>query len=568
MELETERDAECRQGQSQGQGQDENAVTTPAPIGFIFRNDYINFTDGSSPSCGLSPKNLHSTFRKTVCDSTKKNISKEISQPFESDRILKERCQNLNNSLSNRVSNRKRDINVGKNISDEKKEKIMKHFALSHKWNMQKGEIQACLHHPPNIMIGEVEVGRGKKTPGSDWAQKNSETIDDDIQIIAPENRAQTLVTSNDIPPRQQPPSIPTNRQQQKTVDKWLVKPPIKIPPKKRPESRGRRSPSKKNYNKIINLDDDNVSQLASTSANAPPQNPSEVPAYDIYPTEKKIAEKLTSFIQPCRENLGNRHNSAPPVSPTLHKIPISKQQHQHPATFPQQNKNKNKHVCIDSYKQYKSDLEIEVASELKVDGININTPKQMQSFCRLVSQHVFDARNTYVKIVDEKTISTNLIHSVNGGDSYTFNKTFPPETSNVEFFEQAINSNIEALTQGHSSTIYSYGASGTGKSQLIAGDASEESIQCSILFQAIDAILNNCQATSFAVSISAIEFYGTNAAKTKAFDLLDHENALASTIDEKKGRNINEYAQNESGGSKGSSFNNNGDEEDSQSVS
>ncbi|ETO33057.1 hypothetical protein RFI_04050 [Reticulomyxa filosa] len=383
--------------------------------------------------------------------------------------------------LAQKGSNEKVDINVGKIPNDVNKENILSTVLSSKTLPAYPDEtfcVRPQLEHakernasiptsPPNIMVDKVEVGRGKKTPGTDCAQKELETIDD-IQIIAPGNRAQASVTSTGISLQQQP------------VNKWLARSPIEFPPKKRPKSRGRRPPSKKNSSKIIDLDHDDASQPVSTLTTLPKGT------CVLYTCHREGGHSIVVIPDEKPRHVPRKLGKSS-VFPTLHKIPLCNQQHQH------------KHTCIASTKQCKSDLKSAVVSELTVDGC----------------------------LRHKEYIRQNRRRQYNINEHHTFNQR--RLIINVEFFEQAISSNIKALMQGHSSTIYSYGA------QLIAGDASEESIQSSLLFQAIDSISNNCQATSFTVSVSAVEFYGTNAAKTKAFDLLNRENALASTIDEKR---------------------------------
>ncbi|KAK1437619.1 hypothetical protein QVD17_03413 [Tagetes erecta] len=132
----------------------------------------------------------------------------------------------------------------------------------------------------------------------------------------------------------------------------------------------------------------------------------------------------------------------------------------------------------------------------------------------------------------DHNTLaSTNL--NLNLNSSYTFDRVFPPSSSNNNVYEQGARDVALSALKGINATIFAYGQTSSGKTYTMKGIT----LNC---INDIYAHINNATSSSFVLKFSAIEIYNETV-----LDLLNpHSGSLRLLDDPHKGTLVDKLTE------------------------
>ncbi|XP_013139409.1 PREDICTED: kinesin-like protein KIF20B [Papilio polytes] len=95
------------------------------------------------------------------------------------------------------------------------------------------------------------------------------------------------------------------------------------------------------------------------------------------------------------------------------------------------------------------------------------------------------------VTSLDTSTVGHGRRTQYNVSKMYTFSHIFGPETNQKELFERVVKDNLKKLPEGHSFTLLTYGASGSGKTFTLMGTVSSPGLvprSLEYVFRVVDA--------------------------------------------------------------------------------
>jgi kinesin family protein 5 len=112
---------------------------------------------------------------------------------------------------------------------------------------------------------------------------------------------------------------------------------------------------------------------------------------------------------------------------------------------------------------------------------------------------------------------------SINARDfsnTFTFDKVFPPEASQLDVYEFLIKSTIDDLFKGYNGTVLAYGQSGSGKSYTMTGGTALDGIVPRLISDIFNTISHSLLDIEYIVGVSYMEIY-----MEQVRDLLDDSN-------------------------------------------
>ncbi|MBW0520578.1 hypothetical protein O181_060293 [Austropuccinia psidii MF-1] len=92
-------------------------------------------------------------------------------------------------------------------------------------------------------------------------------------------------------------------------------------------------------------------------------------------------------------------------------------------------------------------------------------------------------------------------------GTWYTFDGVYPPASSTFEIYQTHISSMIHDAVHGYNSTLFAYGATGSGKSFSMVGNSKEDGIMTRAIEDVFDLIEQD-QEREYVVRVSYLEIY------------------------------------------------------------
>jgi len=110
------------------------------------------------------------------------------------------------------------------------------------------------------------------------------------------------------------------------------------------------------------------------------------------------------------------------------------------------------------------------------------------------------------------------------GGTWFTFDAVYPPASSTAEIYQTHFASMIQDAVEGYNSTLFAYGATGTGKSYSMIGSEKEDGIMQRAIEDVFDLIEQD-QDREYVVRASYLEIYNEQLR-----DLLASERPLPAT--------------------------------------
>ena len=153
---------------------------------------------------------------------------------------------------------------------------------------------------------------------------------------------------------------------------------------------------------------------------------------------------------------------------------------------------------------------------------------------CRPMSEDEnADNQISIVKIDSNRNEIFLLNPKTNEEKQFTFDYTYPVNTSQKNVYEQCAYSLIESVLEGYNATIFAYGQTGTGKTFTMEGNKYNEEMK-GIVPRVFDHIFNTIEGTAtvqYLVSCSMIELYNEDV-----FDLLKSKSREKLDLKEKPG--------------------------------
>ncbi|KAJ8609409.1 hypothetical protein CTAYLR_009081 [Chrysophaeum taylorii] len=147
-----------------------------------------------------------------------------------------------------------------------------------------------------------------------------------------------------------------------------------------------------------------------------------------------------------------------------------------------------------------------------------------LRVFCRM---RPLGARETAGPIgaLDATTVRATLQrHRSASAKDFSFTHVFDAEASQEEVYGRTTAPLVDALFEGRSGLLFTYGVTNAGKSYTMMGTG-EEPLRAGILPRALGAVLERAQATNDCVCMSFLEIYNENV-----YDLMDKASATAPT--------------------------------------
>ncbi|PVU90959.1 hypothetical protein BB559_004360 [Furculomyces boomerangus] len=104
------------------------------------------------------------------------------------------------------------------------------------------------------------------------------------------------------------------------------------------------------------------------------------------------------------------------------------------------------------------------------------------------------------------------IINSNEGNSSFTFDRTFGPETSQKELFDYSIKQTIEDIINGYNGTVFAYGQTGSGKTYTMMGSDIDDEEYKGIIPRIVEGIftkiINSPKSIEYLVKVSYMEIY------------------------------------------------------------
>ncbi|CAG8645454.1 4544_t:CDS:10, partial [Gigaspora margarita] len=115
---------------------------------------------------------------------------------------------------------------------------------------------------------------------------------------------------------------------------------------------------------------------------------------------------------------------------------------------------------------------------------------------------------------------------------SFTFDRIFPPETSQKAVFEESIKHIVDEVISGYNGTVFAYGQTGSGKTHTMMGNMDDEEFKGlipRIVEQIFQSIIDSPPTIEYTVKVSYMEIY-----MEKIRDLLNPQNDNLPVHEEK----------------------------------
>ncbi|KAF0427432.1 kinesin heavy chain [Gigaspora margarita] len=152
---------------------------------------------------------------------------------------------------------------------------------------------------------------------------------------------------------------------------------------------------------------------------------------------------------------------------------------------------------------------------------------------CRFRPQNSREIREGGVPIIsfDENGESCRMEGKEFQG-SFTFDRIFPPETSQKAVFEESIKHIVDEVISGYNGTVFAYGQTGSGKTHTMMGNMDDEEFKGlipRIVEQIFQSIIDSPPTIEYTVKVSYMEIY-----MEKIRDLLNPQNDNLPVHEEK----------------------------------
>ncbi|RIB10372.1 kinesin heavy chain [Gigaspora rosea] len=115
---------------------------------------------------------------------------------------------------------------------------------------------------------------------------------------------------------------------------------------------------------------------------------------------------------------------------------------------------------------------------------------------------------------------------------NFTFDRIFPPETSQKSVFEESIKHIVDEVISGYNGTVFAYGQTGSGKTHTMMGNMDDEEFKGlipRIVEQIFQSIIDSPPTIEYTVKVSYMEIY-----MEKIRDLLNPQNDNLPVHEEK----------------------------------
>ncbi|EER33023.1 hypothetical protein CTRG_03448 [Candida tropicalis MYA-3404] len=177
----------------------------------------------------------------------------------------------------------------------------------------------------------------------------------------------------------------------------------------------------------------------------------------------------------------------------------------------------------------------------------SITTINNIKVICRFRPENDIELNNGGSSIVEFPNSQTVTLHGKDYTGQYTFDRIFPPDSSQLDIYQFSIAETVDDLINGYNGTVLAYGQTGSGKSYTMLGgnnannnfmnDPETFGIAPRIsheIFERITANEMESNEVEYTVEISFMEIY-----LEQIKDLIDVNNDEDFTIHEDKSNGI-----------------------------
>ncbi|XP_022123046.2 kinesin-like protein Klp61F [Pieris rapae] len=152
---------------------------------------------------------------------------------------------------------------------------------------------------------------------------------------------------------------------------------------------------------------------------------------------------------------------------------------------------------------------------------------QNIQVFVRLrpLNQREKDIRSIgVVEVVHGREVVVRQSNQNSHTKKFTFDRAFPPQTKQLEIYQEVVSPLIEEVLAGYNCTVFAYGQTGTGKTHTMVGEAAscetswQTDPEAGIIPRALSQLFDELRLTNteYTVRVSYLELYNE-----ELFDLL-----------------------------------------------
>ncbi|CAK1545382.1 unnamed protein product [Leptosia nina] len=152
---------------------------------------------------------------------------------------------------------------------------------------------------------------------------------------------------------------------------------------------------------------------------------------------------------------------------------------------------------------------------------------QNIQVFVRLrpLNQREKDIRSLgVVEVLNGREVIVRQSNQSSHNKKFTFDRAFPPQSKQVEIYQEVVSPLIEEVLAGYNCTVFAYGQTGTGKTHTMVGEAAQSETtwqsdpQAGIIPRALSQLFDELRLTNteYTVRVSYLELYNE-----ELFDLL-----------------------------------------------
>ncbi|KAK6623854.1 hypothetical protein RUM44_010710 [Polyplax serrata] len=140
------------------------------------------------------------------------------------------------------------------------------------------------------------------------------------------------------------------------------------------------------------------------------------------------------------------------------------------------------------------------------------------------------------VVILEENEADKNdvLRHNRGSDRQYVFDAVFGENSTQEMIFERTTKGLVKDVLEGYNSTIFAYGASGSGKTHTMLGTTTEPGIMVRALHEIFSFVKNNALPQNFNVTMSYLEIYNENIR-----DLLNPDSGFLELREDQKEKTV-----------------------------
>lgn len=148
------------------------------------------------------------------------------------------------------------------------------------------------------------------------------------------------------------------------------------------------------------------------------------------------------------------------------------------------------------------------IVSSSSSNSVNTN----IKVICRFRPQNQLEIENNNPSIVEFLNDETVSINGKDYTNTFTFDKVFDHNSSQVDIYHYSIHQTLEDYFNGYNGTILAYGQTGSGKSYTMFGPSLSDEASCGLIPRITNQIFNHIKNGSpdieYTVGVSYMEIY------------------------------------------------------------